>query len=69
MSDKLATIYIWITMLVTVAVIAVMLIFGRPEEEVVLADAQNLARRTNGVCFAQIWYVCACYAVVGLLPR
>ena len=38
MSDKLGTIYIWITMLVTVGAVACMLVLGKPAEETVLPD-------------------------------
>ena len=40
MTDKLSTMFIWITMLVSVAVIAVMLLVGEPKEEIVVADPQ-----------------------------
>lgn len=38
MSDGFKTIYIWFTMLVTVGVIAVMLVMGKPSDETVAAD-------------------------------
>jgi len=38
MSDKLKTIYIWFTMLVTVGVIAVMFILGEPADKTIAAD-------------------------------
>lgn len=43
MSDKLGTIYIWITMLVTVGVIASMLVLGKPSEETIVSDAAEAA--------------------------
>lgn len=38
MTDKLSTMFIWITMLVSAAVIAIMLLVGEPKEEVVKAE-------------------------------
>lgn len=53
MSDKLATIYIWITMAVSVFVIAVMLLTGNPEADAeAMADAQQAAEETTGSFYA-----------------
>ena len=40
MTDKLSTIFIWITMLVSVAVIAVMVLLGKPKEDVIQPESQ-----------------------------
>lgn len=52
MSDKLATIYIWITLLISASVIAVMLLTGNPQDESVqTANAQETESQVmRGFC-------------------
>ena len=47
MTDKLSTIFIWITMLVSAAVIAVMLLVGKPKEELVKVEPKPIAERVE----------------------
>lgn len=52
MTGKLSTIFIWITMLVSVAVLAVMVLLGDPKEEVVKTEPQPVtAERAERVFY------------------